>query len=871
MIKKSTLVALSGWLFCLVFAGAFAVHVCACGETPPTPPIPENVDPVLGFNGAAVPVSIQGRNFLVRVFRNLGAKEEFTVDDSYQAVLRPEGSQSAENDIVLEDVVYVDTENLTATVPAGIALGTYDLQLTNPYQLSGTLTQAYRAIDWIIECVGSQECHNPTPICTSDGLCVACALDAECQALGQGFERCDLQTGSCLPCLEHGDCGAPWPYCEPGSHTCVACLEDGHCDDTNVCTDDSCADFACVYENNSLACDDGLFCNGADTCLGAVCGHAGDPCPGSECNTCNEVAGNCFDPAGTLCTDDGLYCTGVEECDGTGTCTHTGDPCPGTECNTCNEVAGNCFDPASTACTDDGNICTDDECDGNGTCLHPDNSSPCDDGLFCTATDTCSGGACSGSGDACPTQVCYEPGDYCTGINEIVDPLGDQSAFSFVFPYQGRIWMGPRTDGTGAVHMAPNGSSPGSADFSFFEDVTGNFHWNLSGGPYPSIGKTDCASDSPACGPDNEDGRGIFCSGTIGGEEWLVVAGARSLGDLDYVYMTRDNDGVLDFSYLDLSMVLGPRTRGVSAFHVFNDRLYIGFPDDGGRRPYLVLVLRTPEPPGLDADDLLNEVCNPITQDVCNLEGADMPELGVSALTSIIDSITDFNDRLYVANNGGLVRSTTNEPLDVDDHLTHWVAVTPTAASYTNHISITTDKTADLEPADKAVPAMVTFGGRLFFARNTLDGPQLWSCTPDIESGPGPATPVDCDSGDWQLVASNSSDNLTQFDNANNTHISLLQATVNYLYIAFDNPVDGIVLLRTGNPMVAARADFEGAGGCPADQHPATCQGLGGNGFGNVANSRVFSSTLLNVGPEDNLYLIVGNGTEPVKLFYFGD
>jgi hypothetical protein len=31
---------------------------------------------------------------------------------------------------------------------------------------------------------------------------------------------------------------------------------------------------------------------------------------------------------------------------------------------------------------------------------------PCDDGLFCTATDACSRGACTGSGSPCPTGPC---------------------------------------------------------------------------------------------------------------------------------------------------------------------------------------------------------------------------------------------------------------------------------------------------------------------------------------------------------------------------------------------------------------------------------------------------------------------------------
>ncbi|MBC8293446.1 MAG: hypothetical protein H8E45_09820, partial [Proteobacteria bacterium] len=76
---------------------------------------------------------------------------------------------------------------------------------------------------------------------------------------------------------------------------------------------------------DGTACDDGLFCNGADTCSGGACSsHAGDPCSGgSECSaTCNEVANNCFDIANTPCTADAIECT-ADVCDGAGACSHT--------------------------------------------------------------------------------------------------------------------------------------------------------------------------------------------------------------------------------------------------------------------------------------------------------------------------------------------------------------------------------------------------------------------------------------------------------------------------------------------------------------------------------------------------------------------
>ena len=70
-------------------------------------------------------------------------------------------------------------------------------------------------------------------------------------------------------------------------------------------------------------------CAGAPECQVDTCDGAGG------CGTSNAVDG-------TPCSDDGQFCTGIEEC-GAGVCAGTGDPCPGTECNTCDEAANNCF------------------------------------------------------------------------------------------------------------------------------------------------------------------------------------------------------------------------------------------------------------------------------------------------------------------------------------------------------------------------------------------------------------------------------------------------------------------------------------------------------------------------------------------------
>ncbi len=205
----------------------------------------------------------------------------------------------------------------------------------------------------------------------------------------------DLQfcngTDSCLSgaCTAHsGDPCSGGPECNDtcseATDSCARPNGTGCTDDGNVCTFDVCDGLGtCTHPGNFFVpCDDGVFCNGADTCYGGSCDlHNGDPCQFFECNTvCDEIGTQC-DPtgAGTACTDDGNECTG-DQCDGLGSCGHPSLP------NT-------------TSCTDDGNQCTNDKCNGTGACAHPAvvNGTDCDDDNACTQTDQCQSGNCVGS------------------------------------------------------------------------------------------------------------------------------------------------------------------------------------------------------------------------------------------------------------------------------------------------------------------------------------------------------------------------------------------------------------------------------------------------------------------------------------------
>ncbi|UCG16754.1 MAG: carboxypeptidase regulatory-like domain-containing protein, partial [Phycisphaerales bacterium] len=208
-------------------------------------------------------------------------------------------------------------------------------------------------------------------------------------------------------------------------------------------------------------CDDGAFCNGAETCSGGSCVAGADACPGQVCDEDSDACVDCLTDADC---DDGLFCNGAEQCEN-GTCVQGPDPCPGRLCDetfadACVEcrTAGDCDD--RDACTRD--VCVMGECDhapvvcpigqlcdpDTGECLdlYCLTDADCDDENPCTL-DECIEGMCRNMDIECPegercdsdTGECVEDtelgagqcvpalcddGDPCT-IEECVDTDGD--------------------------------------------------------------------------------------------------------------------------------------------------------------------------------------------------------------------------------------------------------------------------------------------------------------------------------------------------------------------------------------------------------------------------------------------------------------
>ncbi|NOT01133.1 MAG: calcium-binding protein [Phycisphaerales bacterium] len=91
-------------------------------------------------------------------------------------------------------------------------------------------------------------------------------------------------------------------------------------------------------------CDDGSYCNGAETCdtESAVCVEGSLPCAGGQ--ICDEDQGECIDAEclNDVDCDDGIACNGAESCNG-GTCAPGQPPC-----EPCSETCGE--DSAGVTC-----------------------------------------------------------------------------------------------------------------------------------------------------------------------------------------------------------------------------------------------------------------------------------------------------------------------------------------------------------------------------------------------------------------------------------------------------------------------------------------------------------------------------------------
>ncbi|MFQ5494393.1 MAG: hypothetical protein ACE5EX_03335, partial [Phycisphaerae bacterium] len=317
------------------------------------------------------------------------------------------------------------------------------------------------SIDPVLGCINTPVvCDDGIP-CTVDSCnaalgCLATPDDAFCAngVFCDGVEVCDALLGCVagvpVDCADAVACTAD--SCNETLGQCDHIPDDLLCPDAVACTVDVCDPLTgCQHLPDDASCSDGIFCNGAEACdVLAGCGPGADPCGDfipCTTDTCDEPTSSCTNvPVDSVC-DDGILCNGPETCDPFGGC-QPGIPIPGccvtdADCDnldacdgveTCDLVLNQCVNGTPVVC-DDGLFCTGTEVCVAGLCPPP--TPPC--------ADTCeqcneAGGVC----DWCVVDVnrngvidgvdfgffagcfgaCYPPGDPCLTANFDGDPGG---------------------------------------------------------------------------------------------------------------------------------------------------------------------------------------------------------------------------------------------------------------------------------------------------------------------------------------------------------------------------------------------------------------------------------------------------------------
>ncbi|MBW1807595.1 MAG: hypothetical protein JRJ87_05325 [Deltaproteobacteria bacterium] len=295
------------------------------------------------------------------------------------------------------------------------------------------------------------------------GYCTGTAMD--CTAEENECVQGECDRGECEygPRPDGTACPSMAEECKAGvclEGECIAeNLQDGSaCNDGDWCTDpDSCLagecsgpdrdcsdDFDCtldVCDSDRNACDH--TANDGFCFIGDVCYTEGDLNPDNACQECvwamnssdwtNDDTNSCDD--GNLCTDPDACSEGV--CSGTvltDCCLEDGDcndnkDCTSDVCNiadgTCSNAVNDGFCLIGELCVPEGTANPANECQ---ECISAtsqtdwsDNAVACDDGLYCTDADQCSGGSCQGTSGVvcddsvdCTEDICNETGQNCS-------------------------------------------------------------------------------------------------------------------------------------------------------------------------------------------------------------------------------------------------------------------------------------------------------------------------------------------------------------------------------------------------------------------------------------------------------------------------
>ncbi|MFQ5461828.1 MAG: M6 family metalloprotease domain-containing protein, partial [Phycisphaerae bacterium] len=249
-------------------------------------------------------------------------------------------------------------------------------------------------------------------VCQAGVGCVSGSAPDCNDAIACTADACNEATDACDHVADDALCDN-FLFCD-GVEVCqagVGCVSGSapNCNDGIACTADSCneATDACDHVTNDALCDNGLFCDGVETCqagVGCAAGVAPDCNDAIACtaDSCNEATDSCDHATDDALCDNGLFCDGAESC----------------------QVGVGCVNGTAPDCND-AIACTADACnEATDACDHVANDALCDNGLFCDGAESCQVGVGCVNGTApdcndaiaCTSDACNEATDACDHV-----------------------------------------------------------------------------------------------------------------------------------------------------------------------------------------------------------------------------------------------------------------------------------------------------------------------------------------------------------------------------------------------------------------------------------------------------------------------
>ena len=194
-------------------------------------------------------------------------------------------------------------------------------------------------------------CADPTPLCReSDGMCVACLGDGDCDG---STPRCDTTAGECVACLNDTHCTNP-AAARCGAGACTGCTDSEQCagiTDAEVCDTDAATCVQCTAVER-------------DACGTNVCDGSTNTCttrPEDSKGLCQDCVADAECMDGQLCvamtfesTDVGQFCLWREDATQPtapmGSCTNTRPYTQGTPITSVDDVTTRVCSLRQTTC-----------------------------------------------------------------------------------------------------------------------------------------------------------------------------------------------------------------------------------------------------------------------------------------------------------------------------------------------------------------------------------------------------------------------------------------------------------------------------------------------------------------------------------------